>query len=112
MSKDKSVSMGSKDEVKLWIVRLHQIQTMYGDADGSIQEFIDVVEVLYDVKYNRPHQHDVSGFRKLADSINPEEAQNLDPHHVEEVVDEFEADVDVIEKLVEKGYFDGVPSAR
>lgn len=94
------------------LMRLREVQSMYGDADGSVQEFMDVVEVLYRVEYREPNQDDIENLRKLADSINSEEAQDLDPSYVEEVVNEFESDIDVIEKMVEQGYFDGVPSAR
>lgn len=94
------------------LMRLREIQSMYGDGDGSVQEFVDVIEVLYRVEYDEPTQDDVEILRKLGDSINPENAQDLDPSHVEEVIDGFEDDLDVLETMVEQGYFDGVPSAR
>ena len=108
---DPSVEQFDRD-INRCLERLREIQSMYGDSEGSVREFIDMVEVLHHVEYESPHEGDVEMLRKWISSIEPEKARDLDPSHVEEVVEQFENDVDVLEKMIAKGYFDGVPSAR
>ena len=102
IGRDGSVLNGvSDDEARRIILRLMQMQSVFMDLSGEMNNMIRVLEILYGVKFESPDHDDVDDFRKVVEGISPEDATRLDPSYVEEIQEKLLEEIDDMERIVE-----------
>ena len=110
MDTDTSISTDqiTEGEVVEAIRVIHILSSAFGDERNNLYYLARILEVLYGVTYE-VDDSDIENLAKVMSAINPEDAQRLDPTHVEEKSIQAEQLLHKVDEYDEHELFDSIP---